>query len=203
MVRRNVRQNDFAAGTSYLITLLLSASFTGILFLVISLFIPGVWTYYVPALLSVTVLLVQLQDARNKTFAKQIIARHPDSLLEVEQQMLLRSPSLFVPHLRLITLIAKADLGSAATIVLFICAISALVFLFFTEWLACAICAFILFYLWQSKITSAFLTNDPQKDAQRAAWRLDGYTVPEDHLDYLCTVYADLITKLENLLKGT
>jgi hypothetical protein len=66
---------------------------------VLSLFAAGLWPYYVPVALVATLGAMHVIHERNRSVAARIVQRFPNLLSNQEREMLLGSPSLFVPQL--------------------------------------------------------------------------------------------------------
>ena len=74
-------------------------SLTALCFWVLSVSVAGLWFYYIPAALIVTLLWLHVADGRNRHVAGKTVRRFPNLLSADEREMFLSSPSLFVPQL--------------------------------------------------------------------------------------------------------
>jgi hypothetical protein len=75
-------------------------SLTALCFGAFSFRVAGLWPYYTPAALAITLLWMHVVDGRNRYVAREMVRSFPNLLSVNEREMFLRSPSLFVPQLR-------------------------------------------------------------------------------------------------------
>jgi hypothetical protein len=73
---------------------------TALCFSVLSFSVAGLWPYYTPAALVLTLLWMHAVDGRNRYVAGKMVRSFPNLLSANEREMLLGSPSVFVPQLR-------------------------------------------------------------------------------------------------------
>jgi hypothetical protein len=74
---------------------------TALCFSVLSFSVAGLWPYYTPTALAVTLLWMHVVDGRNRHVARATVRSFPNLLSANEREMFLSSPSVFVPQLRL------------------------------------------------------------------------------------------------------
>jgi hypothetical protein len=75
-------------------------SLTALCFGVFSFWVAGLWPYYTPAALAITLLWMHVADGRNRYVARTMVRSFPNMLSANEREMFLGSPSVFVPQLR-------------------------------------------------------------------------------------------------------
>jgi len=73
---------------------------TALCFSVLSSSVAGLWPYYTPAALVLTLLWMHVVAGRNRYVARKMVRAFPSLLSAQEREMFLRSPSVFVPQWR-------------------------------------------------------------------------------------------------------
>jgi len=182
-------------------TLFTSAAVSAIAILAASLIVTDAWTYYAPTFLTLTVVMLQLINARNAALAKGIISKHAHSLLDEEKRVLLAAPSLIIPHFVHISTFARVDGSTAGFVVTLAGVISGIAYMFCEQWILSALCLAVVAICWIRKMPAMFLSNDSQTDSDRAAWMTAGYGLHTDERERLGVVFRNLLEKLARLLK--
>jgi hypothetical protein len=155
-----------------MITILSMLSIIALCFAVLSLSVTGLWPYYIPVALIAALLWMHGIDLRNRCVARRIVRLFPELLSVQEQEMLLGSPSLFVPSLGLHhPIFSGHDVTSvvqtAAAIGIAFGIISALK----QAWIPACLALCIFLYCLRGPLANAFESHDPSDCMARAVDR--------------------------------
>lgn len=174
-------------------------------FFVSSFFVEGVWKYYVPVSLVFLSFWITLINSQFKRIAKGIIHRNPGLFNDVEKEMLLSSPSIFIPKIKFITLSSQVEPGAAASYAMFISLIYGVITLFTQNWIGLIICISIfLFTFFGINVSFA---GHPEDDVSRfiikysKAKKFDRKKLSKYEVSLLIDSYTTILDKLHSLVK--
>jgi hypothetical protein len=177
---------------------------TAVVFFVLSFFVKGVWSYYVPISLIILSFWIILIKSHFKNIAHGIIYKNPDLFEADEKEMLLSSPSIFIPKIVLITFFFQVDPGASASYAMFISLIYSVIALFTQNWIGLIICISIfLFILFGINVSFA---GHPEDDVSRfiirysKAQKFDRKKLSEYEISLLMDSYNTILEKLNFLI---
>jgi uncharacterized membrane protein len=112
-----------------------------------------------------------LVNARNRGIAKTIIKKSPELFSDEEKQMLVNSPSLFIPAIELYTAFARFEFASAIGGITWVTLIYGVVCIFIHSWISLLLCICIFLYSWLGPLGNAFETHSLEENTKRAISR--------------------------------
>lgn len=188
--------------------LLTAVSFliSGIFFFILSIFIKGIMIYCVPFGLVLSILLIIYIDKTNRKTAKKIINDHPNLFEDVEKDIFLSSPSVFLPIVLYNTLFVRFEPASAVGYIMIISVIYGLICIFIQNWIVVVICTCIFLYSIKSNIGSAFPVNKERLNIERIELRFLKLHVARESFERMDGLpiwegyYRNILDKLKKLI---
>ena len=178
---------------------------TAIVHIVLYFGMPVSWHLYVPISLFFTVTWLYICHLRNLAAAKLLLKNRPDLLTDSQSDMLLASPSLFMPSARKTSNTLRHDYSTAVNIILFMSTAYAVFTLIVQQWLSLMVSLIVFILPLALNLKNAFETANPQENIKRASSRClsriekhpDNYNPASNpKLDYLTKDYNSIIDKL-------
>ncbi len=176
-----------------------------VVFFVMSFFVEGVWSYYIPVSLVILSVLLMSINSSFKNIAKGIIYRNPGLFENEEKEMLLSSASIFIPNITLKTFFIRVDPGAAASYTMYIALIYSVITLFTQNWIALIICSSIFLYILFG-INVSF-GGIPEDDVMKfiirysKAKKFDRKKLSEYEVSLLMDSYTAILDKLHSWVK--
>ncbi len=175
-----------------------------VVFFVMSFFLEGVWSYYVPVSLIILSLCIITIKSHFKNVARAIIHKNPGLFEDEEKEMLLSSPSIFIPQIEFITSFFKVEPGAAASYAMFISLIYSVITLFTQNWIGLIICSAIFIYVLFG-INVSFAGHPEDNiinfiNRYSKAKKFDRKKLSENELSFLMDSYNTIMDKLNSLM---
>lgn len=188
-----------------MIITLTSLLIVGIVFLVLSYGLLISWYIFLPVCLALIIVRLFRCNLRNLVAAKLLLFKRPDLFTPSQTDMLLASPSIFMPSSRTISDLIRFDYSAALTIATFLSLVYAVLCLILQQWLPVllSLLTFILPILLD--LRGAFETSNRDENIKRAATRCLKKTekFPDSHnpasdpnLDYFTDDYNSIMEKM-------
>ncbi|MCJ7602961.1 MAG: hypothetical protein MUO63_15870 [Desulfobulbaceae bacterium] len=129
----------------------------GVIFCLFSLLGMAIWPYLVPSALIFSHLWLRAYNYRFKSLALLILQENPKLFEEeIEKEIFLSSPSVFLAPFNYITTFARLDFTSATVYSMFISIIYGIYSVFKSEWLVVIACVWIVYDSAIGNISAAF-----------------------------------------------
>lgn len=160
------------------------------------------WVYYVPCSLIIAHIWLGLMYSRFKRRGGALAHIYPDIFSnEVERNMFLASPSIFLPRLELTAEVTRLDFTSAQSWTFYISLVYGVISLVRAEWIALTLCVMVAVYYAFGNMKSAFETGDPQMDALKVVTRYEASqkkTLTDLEHQELMLKYLEICEKLSS-----
>jgi len=129
----------------------------GVIFYLLSLIGVMIWPYLVPSALIFSHLWLRAYNYRFKSLALLILEKNPELFEEeIEKDIFLSSPSIFLAPFNYITTFARLDFTSAVVYSMFISIIYGIYSIFKSEWIVVIACAWIVYDSTIGSIAASF-----------------------------------------------
>ena len=182
----------------------------GIIFYALSVIGVTIWLYVVPSALISSHLWLRVYNYRFKSIALLIIEKNPKLFdEEIEKEIFLSSPSVFLAQYGYITTFARLDFTSATAYSMFISIIYGIYSAFKSEWIVVLACAWIVYDSSIGNIAAAFEAGDNNQNILRVGMRYLKSknksimkTSTDEVLYEFSEHYENIVEKLESLIKS-
>lgn len=144
----------------------------GVIFYLFSLIGVTIWPYLVPTALIFSHLWLRAYNYRFKSIALRILEKNPDLFEEeIEKDIFLSAPSIFLARFNYITTFARLDFTSAIVYSMFISIIYGIYSVFKSEWVVVLACAWIVYDSTIGNIAASFETAEHEQNILHAGFR--------------------------------
>ena len=150
----------------------LSFIIVGIIFFLLSLINVVIWSYFIPCSLILALLWLRIYNFRYKSLAHYLLKKYPDLIEdEIDKEIFLASPSVFLPPLGFITIFARLDFSSTIAYSFIISVIYCGISLVRADWIVVFLCAILIHDSIRGNIRDAFEAADHEQNILRVVHR--------------------------------
>jgi len=187
-----------------MITTIISFIIVGLAFFLLNLMNIKIWAYYIPFSLIFALFWLRIYNNRYKSLAHNLLKKYPDLFEdEIDKEIFLASPSVFLPFLELLTTFARLDFSSTCGLSLVISASYGVVSLVRGELIVVFLCAIIIYDTVFGSMRNAFDTANHEQNTIQVVHRYlksknkSIKEISDIELDELIERYEDIINRLK------
>lgn len=144
----------------------------GVIFYLFSLFGVTIWSYLVPTALIFSHLWLRAYNYRFKSIALRILEKNPELFEEeIEKEIFLLTPSIFLARFNYITAFTRLDFTSALVYSMLISVFYGIYSVFKSEWVVVVTCAWILYDSTIGNIAASFEAAEHDQNILHVGFR--------------------------------
>jgi hypothetical protein len=150
----------------------LSFIIVGIAFFLLSLINVVIWSYFIPCSLILALLWLRIYNFRYKSLAHYLLKKYSYLIEdEIDKEIFLVSPSIFLPSLDLITIFARLDFSSSIAYSFIISVIYGIISLVRADWVVVFLCVILIHDSIRGNMRDAFEAADHEQNILRVVHR--------------------------------